>query len=620
MSTTTFKQREDRRVFQKYLTKLLYNNTNIPINDVCNKLSADLWKYIVDNVYSMFLRSHTPSFLERLGSDFARNQYVWETYCRFYLKGNKATLQWIKEQIKQHDKQNDEMYRVLLEIIYKSVVHFESDSDFDFSLVLHPDQMQYEEEGRMVHYSLVDCMQHLRNNLQRLFTQEYIREFIDTANSLVIQQKCNLLKSLQDIDVSVLNNVQLQQLQTCINKLRQGQPLSFVFKGAQDSSLDFEHPIDTGVDEFLLYRLFLNCKCTDAPDLFPKKQFAECIDVSMSLNGPYNLELWKHSSLDEMEVPIQYLYDEYQEHENAGMTRMTGWKFPIVSLNYQLHDATAMFEEDSPSKPDKRCERFIDQMRIFCVKEKIPNLPNEITVSAPVYRTISDPANSCYDLNQVFAVKEVLPSGFVKMVPKPQFMTLVNFEGWCRTQKYRNTSYPVGYSSACNRPFRSKNQLVLDIRDLFGANGIPIDSIDWVKVLERPKQQICLFFKEAEFVLRLIKIFVEFMKQNRLTIFVHRPDMKRLAVVSQELFNAIHDELPNANLENNVYSDLVLDFIGDSEDVLDRFEELIKQLTRDYLRRMISSHHFSDSLLTFISMRIGNNNFRQMLLNSTFDS
>ena len=615
---TTVKQREDRRVFQKYLTKLLYNNTRIPINNICDELSRDIWQFIAENVFVHFLKTHTPSFLRRLGTKEMQNQYVWETYCRFYLKGNKATLKWIRDQVAIHDKNKDSMYRVLLEVIYKSVLHHEADSDFDFSLVIHPDQVDYETDGRVIHWLLIECMTQCKEKLSDLFVGRYIDEFVQTANSFFTQQRLGLLKSLQDVDESFLDEIQKQELDQCISKLTSGQALTFSFVGAKESHIDFDKPIDTGTDQFLLYRLFLQCECAEAPNLFRLKQFAECVDISISLNGVYNLELWGHSSLDDMEVPVHLLHEE-AELDGEDDLHGTRWDYPIVSLQYQLNDAIAMFAEDTPTKPEKRCERFIDQMRIFCVREQKPNLPDEITVSEPVFRTIMDPNSSCYDLNQVFSVHQILPSGFVKMNPKPHLQTLEHFEGWCRNQRFRNTQYPVGFYSMCNRPFISKNKLILEIRDMFGVYSITSDAVKWQELFNKPKQTLCIFYKEASFVLKLCTIFVGFMKKKGLALFAFKKDLKRLQVVSDELFNVIQTELPNANVENNVYSDLIMDFVGDSEEYLDRFDELVKQLVREYLRRLIRFEILSESLFTFISIRIPNNNFKQMLLNSTVD-
>ena len=591
-------QREQRRVFQKYLTFILYNKIDFEIEPIMNELSFLCWQFVVDHIYKDFKRRHFFQQERLRKTDIEMNNDIWNDMVRFFLKGNKATLKWIRSRLNEQ-RSNDTHYDVVLERIFHYINHNEAESDYDFALIMNPNFCDYDEDGWRIHVSLELFLQKLKNDLDLMLTQEHKQNIIDACNSLENQLQYKLIKEIQSVDddLDILTEEGIQHKYNCIRKLETNQPLIFSFNKVNISSLPFDKPIETGSDEFLLYRLFIEVQCDDALDLFPGKQFAECIDISMSLNGVYSEELWKHSSIDNIQTPIQFLYDDI-ENQDDQQPEEEVLRYPIVSLQYQLDDAVMIFEEHSPTKLSKRCKRFFDQIRLFCIKESIPKLPDEIVITTNFYNQLLDQDNDCYRLNEVFEISDHPANIDLKVLkPKSQYYNFVLFEQWCSLQTINNVS--LRFYSMCSQ---SKNQLIIDVQDLINRNSmnrtllrrdLSSNQLDFKVLSSYTKQSLCIYYREACIISELLNDFSNFLKKNDFDLFIQKFSQSHyLSQASSELFSILKDKYHFVDRRNVV---TFFKSLKDQHFLIDTFREYIYAhislfFTYDYQHHITYQH------------------------------
>jgi hypothetical protein len=221
--------------------------------------------------------------------------------------------------------------------------------------------------------------------------------------------------------------------------------------------------------------------------------------------------------------------------------------------------------------------------------------------------------HSCYDLHQIFTVKEKRPFS-VALHIKPAFKTVDKFEDWCRTQTFRNTNQKMTFYSACNLPYRSKQKILLHIFTLLKEHQIDIDA-DAKKFLQHNKQSLCILDKEASFILSLIDLFVNYLQKNNLSLYLQKKEYKRLADVGNDLLTTIQEMFPNAFVENNAYSNFFTTMVNEDKETCENFRSYVKQLVRNYISIFLSQPYMKESLLTNMQNRAVYGNFRTLLLN-----
>ena len=185
----TLKQREAKKVIQNYLTKILYNNKyNNEINNILKNASLIIWKNILDDFFNNIEEEY------KLDNDF-----IWEHYQRFYLKGGKATITSLKEEIQKYkNNENNFFYNnQIAKVLLHNIIKYESDSDWDFIFLLNPNQL-YDNEliddwKRKLYIYIVEANNYIINN----FPKKILDELLILVNDINYQQKF-LLKDLEN--------------------------------------------------------------------------------------------------------------------------------------------------------------------------------------------------------------------------------------------------------------------------------------------------------------------------------------------------------------------------------------------------------------------------------------
>lgn len=523
MSTSL--ERDQARVFQKYLTHILFNSsTGDEVEKICNDLSIFSWEFVLQEIFSKVWRNVTPNKNFEL-----HNEVIWNNFCRFFLKGNKATLKLISRTIDSLNEEESRRNR-FLHIMFKDYLDVEAESDFDFAFSLHPNNTDYNTEGYICYLKIVDLLEKLKESFQSKVDESFISRFITNCNDLK-NQKAFLSEKLKEYAKNMPQNVECLK---CIESLESNKPIVFKFEKIEAIVPKFEKPIETGEDSFLLFRLCLKCKCDLAPTLHAHKQIAELIDISLSVNGSYNEDLWEKSSLDFLLQPIKGLTDS--SFYPSTLIEKNWLDYPIVNLNFQLKDAVLIFEENDPSKPESRCKRFIDQLRFFCLEEKQPQLPKQIVLRKKMLKLLQSPESKCYNLRDIFSFDESQKDDFVILKTKNAFLddntfntekdnklknnpNYSEFEKWCGTQSAIFNDLAISsdkkfsFYSACNKPFISKYNLIVNILDLSNQHNIPEIDVENLKLFK--KNDLCNFFKDAVIILTCCSLFKDFCNSRK---------------------------------------------------------------------------------------------------------
>jgi hypothetical protein len=527
---TTSLERENRRVFQKYLTTVLFNETvSLDIETVCNKLAAYCWKYVSTSIYSIFYPNRDMEF-----PDFF-NRYIWEFYCRFFLKGNKATLKGVKRSIEALNKDLENVNN-FLNLMERKFVDLENESDFDFAFAINPNYKKAYDNFEECHLRLVRLTKELKEMFDSEISTIISKTNVDLTKKLITDcndieiQKQYLLPALKLIASQVEEFPEKAEIKGLLDIIESNKPLTFSFEKTEAIIPSFSKPIDTGEDQFLLYRVCLLCSCKEAPTLFSHKQIAELFDISFSLNASYNESLWEKTTLDDLLQPVKYLTDK--DFQPTQIYEGIWFDYPMVNLNFQLKDAVLIFSEEDPSKPESRCKRFIDQIRFFCLQEKQPQLPEQIVVRKKMFDLMQNAESSCYNLKDIFDVFDSHDPDNVILKTKHAFLdnltfykekdgklpNLPNFsafEKWCGQQQIQFESIlfspnkKLNFYSACENPFRSKFDLMLNLIDL--QNNFNFQPFDVENIKRFTKNQLCMITKDAIVLACCLKIYRDFM-------------------------------------------------------------------------------------------------------------
>ncbi len=590
-----FYPREEGRCFQKYLTYVLHNHCNPLIFDIeiiLTEISTELWAELVDEVYH--INNNTTNLARRV---------VWDEFCRFFLKGSKATLKALDKLI---ELKNQTSFQVndTLRFMYKKYINEEDKSDFDFAFVPNPEA---DADDFFKYRSICNrLILYVKNRLQDKVSTQALSYFIEQVNKREYQD--SLLDSLKK------HRVHSRELDVLIEKLESGQPLHFSFLTIECIQPRDGQVIKTESDEFYLQRAYIKCRCDDAPELYSWKQFAECVDISMSVLSHVNEQLWHKTSYEELIRPVKYLseQEEYNPYEYI-------LQYPIMSLNYQLKDALVIFSEESPNKLEKRCDRFIEQILLFCLQEQRPVLPDQIIISKKVHDEILSERASCAKFKEIFDVEHDLYSGRYMLKIKTSFQDLHTFEEWCTTKELKHKN--LSFISRCKFTFKSKAQLINDIYQTLLVKRLePVNLGPEIKEFLNScsKNFLCILYFELHLILELLDLYILYLRQYNFRVFIayskHLPYLNTVNLNS-ELKLELETKLNEISANRYVFEDRdsFLPFQTSSEANEQSLEKL-----KQYVRSQIT-YYFTHVPICSLKEHLVNKdiefNFEHMLKN-----
>jgi hypothetical protein len=533
---------EATRVFQSFITKTMYKVQSDVINEVLTNASIEIWRVFRKKLYYC---------MEGLNCG-------WDNWLRMFLKGGKANLKSINKQLEklsEHFSQQKNILRMLL----TEIILNENDSDYDFSVVMNPNLFDYEDENiNKVFISLSDIIEVARHFISNNLPRSYIDNLTANLNDLDLQKRelyPSLIKAAETLKMkyeSIINESikesekqekikELENLglgfetivkfELLANLIKTGTALDFNFISVESkypkssqSTINILDDNNQVIDQFLLFRVFLKFNIKQASDLLINKQFGECIDLSFSTLKSTNEAIWKKSNIDNMLMPVDGLISEPNSLVPKELQEILVWKFPIANLNYQIKDQIVMISEFEPSKPDKRCKRFIEQIKMFCVMENLPSLPAEIIIGSKVWELMQNEKSECFKLREIIDFDKIKindESKTVTVAIKDEFKSLDKFERWCNVTKispYQNLSWDSG----CPLNFMSKQQLVLALIELLQSNDfIESNLIPTTKhFLEFNKSFICKLYKDLVLITTLVPYYLEYIQdENRIRRF-----------------------------------------------------------------------------------------------------
>ncbi len=576
---TTEKNRQARKLFQNYFTSCLYKSnsasedhfqkrSNIVISNAC----SELWKLFRETFY----RPNEALF-------------GWDNIIRLYLKGGKSTLL---------DMPGETTRNNIARLFYSTINTETSDSDYDFCAVVNP---VFVDELERFKPDIDFIMGRVFNKLKQELHLLELEQLLGDINSHYFQYKIlfsslirdNLLTEFTNPrDQSVLNSF----ISYCnVNSANSNVSGFFKFSLSDEPLGNSESLVNLTTDQFYLYRIFINFTLENHDiDLCRNKYFAECIDVSLSTNLEVTRLLWNKTSLDRI------------QHNVQGFDPNGYFLYPVVGLDYQLDDIIHIIAETSPNKPDKRCKRFIEQLYFSCINQKLPNLPEIITIGKDVHDLmISENTNTDRDRdlecncslleNILDYVRQyrINDQEFYEYTPKQSISSLGNFEDWCREQ----TDYNLKWESSCNLEFISKEVLITSLITMNNELFPNEEAIPRHKLENLTKYTLCFIYKDLICIETILKI------------WLHQATMQLIHSIhsvaapprdfSRDIITFINEEQPRVlpseiqSLWNLVVS-IIRYFFRRNYDTIENGEKLKDFVIRQInLERRINNYHQS---------------------------
>jgi hypothetical protein len=543
-------QRQAKKVFQNYFTSMLYDKEKIIID------KNDIYKYDVSTKMNEIIKSSCSNIWEKIVREYMTNELdpektsediivskEWSDYCRFFLKGGKSTLEYIQNIMKEYSKSDSVHKGNIAKAFYSQYITDSNDSDFDFCFVLNPDLMDnsncmrhqrkiakiIKEERHLLIDKSRDVLPLLLNHINRPYNQR-------TILSKLIRESIN---EFTDEERVIFNDFLLK----CDGldepyfkfKLKEVSAVNFDKKGIEF----IEKKVKLTTDTFYLSRLVIPFSFEDN-FVFPTigdKLFAECIDVSFSIDKEYSKKLWNKTDVNSLLRPLKFLDKKYS------------FTFPVIGIDYQLNKNSAdtissdciglvvILSEETPNKPIKRCRRFIEQLYFNCVEEKLPSLPKDIFIGKSVY-TLMKEENECTLLDNIITFKKEVNDMYLFEL-KEEFMDLSKFEKWCMSSNVKGIS--LSWESQCNSDFIGKEELKTRIK-LICKNDFSRIKINEEYLNKYSKSYLCYLYKNL-LLISVVLDLIENRKSEYMDCFNNTWEVKRDEEVSFNIKNNLRDDV-----------------------------------------------------------------------------
>ncbi len=450
---------ETKKIFQNYFTNLLYNRKDINsmskineiiqnrfaerikepyeyfkgyeifINNILNNVSGLLWKCIYDQLHK---KENSP-------------EYEWQNRFRFYLKGGKSQYNKMVQLSKNLEKlkfaahddiskydisenyselsfNNIDPYMVyppnLALVLSSELRKFATDSDFDFTFIIKPDNLEYTSDE--IVQILNSCMANAVKEANKIFDKDIMFEFINSINNIKNQEI--LFTNLTEYLSINQTNERMQKFNSIIKEyIDEHKPLNFRLNAK--SPFIFISPKKSIINNSMyLFRIVLDIKTgikvIDDNPFF--SMFAEGIDIGYTIDSS---DLWEHSGLEYMERPL-YIIDKYEKSK---------YLYPSANLNYLINDNLVIFYDINPSKPKKRCNNFITLLYLSCIDQNI-DFPEHIKISRTIY-DLMNTTKECAKLKDFFHVINK-DTDFILLKVDSKLKDLSEFEKWCTENSF----------------------------------------------------------------------------------------------------------------------------------------------------------------------------------------
>lgn len=361
-----------KKILQTFITNLLYSFRfkRKGINDYIEPQLSLIYQNILKNL--------------NLSED-----KFWERY-RFYLKGGKALNKLVKNLCKE-DKyklllSTEELLRKVDKCFIDKKIFAGSNTDYDFTfLTKNPKDINQD-----LFDIILNSLKEVENNLNR--DQEFNQFVIEFTKFLNKKKNLdNLIKGFENTKSEILKDIKNQDNQTKeYFKIKINQIDNFIedillskklnqnfFKNGQVITTYSTIPIDIKVSKditqsFILFRskLFFD---TNIPFKKMNRDIKDYLfGIEDNLGLPFDNIFGELIDISIQTGDQETINDMLKASEKQYIIESEK-NYPVVGLKYQLKDVIQIFNVENPSKLKKRCERFLEYIKMLCYSEEIPN-------------------------------------------------------------------------------------------------------------------------------------------------------------------------------------------------------------------------------------------------------
>jgi hypothetical protein len=489
------------------------------------------FKYNKKNIND-YIEPQIKYIFERLiiefNSEFGIDPKNFWDFFRFYLKGGKALNKLIKKICIENKNKILSSTNELLKSVDKCFVNrglfFNTNTDYDFTMLV---KTTSEKEIEKVNKIILQVLNEVQNNLEN--NNEFMiwsNKFLESVNKVENLKKIykTIEESKKEIENDIFTNkivdpfiknyliLKTIQIEKFLDELKLHIDLEEDFFINQKVRLTYSSkPIEINLGEnidqiFYLFRLKffietpiplkkLNRDIKDYVSGYPDYEsipfdniFGELIDISLQIGDKQTIdEMWKNSEKENLLRPVKHI-------DNINLVNF--YNYPVVSLKYQLKDVIFIFNVPNPLKLSKRCERFLEYIKMFCYQEEVPNefsivLSDEL--QKQIQAEIKSKNKNCYKM------VEVLKLLSENRIDENEFLL---------TKKQLQNIFPEFCKSSYNINFKDKDKIIENILSLKQDVEIDKDILNKINYLSLKKLYSYRDNKELFYdILNQIKIF-----------------------------------------------------------------------------------------------------------------
>jgi hypothetical protein len=569
-------ERELKKCFQSYFTKLLYKYKNGYINNIIHSEVSYLWDNICQTLYKD-LNIHQILNLDKTSPDIIKQ--MWKKYLRFYLKGGKATLKAVHAYLNTNKGSDNK----IAQIFFDELVNNTADSDWDFCLALHPYFIDKPYIIDHIDVYIVNRLKFISDRLKSSFKQHfssfqaYINDLSNQETELIPEliNTLNLINYIKQLPSTTENkilslNQKEKEINMLIDDIKKDISIIFKIKDIEPLFLNVDKN-DNGIREkFKLYRIVCSfedhyhIQNTRIQSVFPTKMFSEIIDISFSLSREVNEDLFIKSSLEQMLNPIRNIDFQVDIQD-----------YPIAGLAYQIEDNIIILTELNPSKPVKRFQRFIEQIKIYCLRQNTPQLPENINISKGMILKMMDDSSwrifkTIFDIKTLPSKQIIIDNNqlFYNLKIQDRFKNLSQFEKWC-------SEHDIEWFNLDE----SKEDLIDIIMKLFVKYNY--NRTSKTELLKFGKKQLSKITTELDIIFQCRELLFNVYMYQKIKTQDNQTTKTYLKSFNFQLYNILDSYFKDLNMENKynyaiITKQSIIDMILEYE-IDDIFKSMIKK-------------------------------------------
>ena len=588
---------EYKKVFQNYFTQHLFQSK--PLNKVEKFMESKNKHKLLDDDYSIMFNKlfHKTSeeiwktILSRFCPDVQTNREKWEKCFHFFLKGEKSyylrllsflknkesNIQFSDSQSKYFKELDQDIDYVLTSfndeeksydyglvdkvldsemeqppnlayVLAEELKKFSYDSDFDFTFCVNPENYAYTED---VPTLLKDCIISGVVFCER--ESEKLKTYFDDYLKVINHQKNqeSLFKSLQHILPLIKEQREAKLVKILQEHIENKKYFNFRFNSKFPIKfISSNQPIIN--NSIYLYRIVIDIKSgikeLDKSNFF--SLFAEGIDITYSLENEE--EIWSKSSAEFMNKPIPLVSEQSD----------TQYNYPIANLSYLIQDTLVVFYNQIPSKPELRCQRFMQQLYLSCLDQNLKLFPETLQISNKMWNIILQSNINCKKLLEFFTfIKQ--DENFTTVKVDKKLRNIDEFESWCFNENFpfsKIEEYRFIYKTKIIESIINNYKFFLDLKNKSNIEKDGLDSNEtesrFVDICKKAfkKDKLISYLHQLEFLKQLVTIWLsitkpQYLNTNFYEVYVDPNTQASIQEKNSEVIEVVKYVIEKLNLE-----------------------------------------------------------------------